>query len=82
MTNCSVVVVYPYATNIVFNGYRYRPGTVAEYGSNFTAIAERMLEVVTCIDITDDQDAERPIDLSQLLESHPNLTNCEIDRMG
>lgn len=82
LTSCSVVVVYPYATNIVFNGYRYRPGTVAEYGSNFTAIAERMLEVVTCIDITDDQDAERPTDLSQLLESHPNLTDCEIDLMG
>ena len=82
LTSCSVVVVYPFATNIVFNGYRYRPGTLAEYGPNFTAIAERMLEVVTCIDITDDQNSDRPTDLSHLLESHPNLADCEIDLMG
>ena len=79
---CSVVVVYPYATNIVFNGSRQRPGTLADYGPSFTAIAERMLEVVTCIDITENQSADRPNDLSQLLESHPNLTNCEIDLLG
>lgn len=79
---CSVVIVYPYATNIVFNGSRIRPGTVAEYGPNFAAIAERMLEVVTCIDITDTQSAERPNNLSQLLESNPNLTDCKIELMG
>jgi hypothetical protein len=79
---CSVVVVYPYATNIVLNGRRTRPGTVAEYGPNFATIAERMLEVITCIDITDNQNSERPTDLSQLLKSHPNLTDCEIALMG
>lgn len=79
---CSVVVVYPYATNIVFNGSRLRPGTIADYGSNFAAIAERMLEVVTCIDITANQSAERPSAFSQLLESNPNLTDCEIELMG
>jgi hypothetical protein len=79
---CSVVVVYPYATNIVFNGRRLRPGTVADYGPSFAAIAERMLEVVTCIDITENHSAERPNDLSQLLENHPNLTDCEIDLLG
>jgi hypothetical protein len=79
---CSVVVVYPYATNIVFNGSRARPGTLAEYGPSFAAIAERMLEVVTCIDITDDQRAERPNDLVQLLERNPNLIGCKIERMG
>jgi len=79
---CSVVVVYPYATNIVLNGSRLRPGIVAEYGSNFAAIAEGMLKVVTCIDITDNQSSERPTDLPQLLESHPNLTDCQIDVIG
>ena len=79
---CSVVVVYPYATNIVLNGSRIRPGTVAAYGPNFASIAERMLEVVTCIDITENQSSERPIDLPQLLESSPNLTGCEIELMG
>jgi hypothetical protein len=59
-----------------------RAGTVAEYGPNFAAIAERMLEVVTCIDITDNQNSERPTDLLQLLESNPNLTDCKIDLMG
>lgn len=79
---CSVVVVYPYATNIVFNGSRHRPGTIADYGPNFSSIAERMLEVVTCIDITDNQSAERPNDLSQLFERNPNLSDCEIELMG
>jgi hypothetical protein len=79
---CSVVVVYPYATNIVLNGSRLSPGTVAEYGPNFASIAERMLEVVTCIDITESQSAERPNNLSQLLESRPNLTGCEIELTG
>lgn len=79
---CSVVVVYPYATNIVFNGSRLRPETVADYGPKFAAIAERMLEVVSCIDITENHSAERPTGLSQLLESNPNLTGCEIELMG
>jgi len=82
LEGCSVVVVYPYATNIVLNGHRFRPGTVSEYGPKFAAIAERMLEVVTCIDITDNQDSERTTELSQLLESHPNLTGCKIDQIG
>lgn len=54
LLGCSVIVVYPYATNIVLNGRRTLPGTVAEYGPSFAAIAKRMLEVVTCIDITDE----------------------------
>lgn len=79
---CSVVIVYPYATNIVFNGSRLRPGTVADYGPSFAAIAKRMLEVVSCIDITEDHSAERPTSLSKLLESNPNLTGCKIELMG
>jgi hypothetical protein len=79
LDSCSVAVVYPYATNIVLNGRRHRPGTVAEYGPNFAAIAKRMLEVVTCIDITEKENSESSISLSELLESHPNLTGCSID---
>ena len=79
---CSVVIVYPYATNIVLNGSRIRPGTISEYGLNFRAIAERMLEIVTCIDITENQSAELPNDLSQLLEGNPNLTDCRIELTG
>ena len=63
-------------------GSRTRPRTLAKYGPNFAAIAERMLEVVTCIDITDDQSAERPNDFVQLLERNPNLIDCKIDWMG
>ncbi len=79
---CSVIVVYPYATNIVLNGRRMLPGTVAEYGPNFAAIAERMLEVVTCIDITDRPSLKDPADPIGLLESHPNLTECRTDLAG
>ena len=79
---CSVTVVYPYATNIVLNGRRQRPGTVAEYGPSFAAIAKRMLEVVTCIDVTDSEDFEPSAGLSKLLENHPNLTGCRIDLTG
>ena len=64
---CSVIVVYQYAENIVLNGRRMRPGTVAEYGPSFAEIAERMLEVVTCIDITNKPSFEQPADSSQLL---------------
>lgn len=74
---CNVVVVYPYATNLVLNGSRIRSGTVAEYGANFAAIAERMIEVVTFIDITDNENSDRPTDLSQLLKNNPNLTDCK-----
>lgn len=79
---CSVTVVYPYATNIVLNGLRQRPGTVAEYGPSFAAIAKRMLEVVTCIDVTEKEIGDDSTGLSELLESHPNLTGCRIDLTG
>jgi hypothetical protein len=79
---CSVTVVYPYATNIVLNGRRQRPGTVAEYGPSFGAIAKRMLEVVTCIDVTGKEDFEPSAGISELLERHPNLTGCLIDLTG
>lgn len=79
---CSVIVVYPYATNIVLNGRRQWPGTVAEYGPRFAAIAKRMLEVVTCIDITEKEEFEMSAGLSGILENHPNLTGCSIDLVG
>lgn len=79
---CDVTVVYPYATNIVLNGRRQWPGTVAEYGPSFGAIAERMLEVVTCIDVTGKEDFEPSAGISELLERHPNLTGCRIDLTG
>ncbi|QJF50059.1 hypothetical protein [Roseobacter ponti] len=79
---CSVTVVYPYATNIVLNGSRIHPGTVAEYGPGFAAIAGRMLEVITCIDITDRPGFKQPAASSRLLESHPGLTGCDIDLAG
>lgn len=82
LMSCSVVVVYPYATNIVLNSRRARPGTIAEYGPNFAAVAERMLEVVTCIDITDERRAGETPNFSDLLESHPNLSGCSIDLSG
>jgi hypothetical protein len=80
--SCSVTVVYPYATNIVLNGFRQSPGTVAEYGPNFSSIAMRMLEVVTCIDITEKEAFEPSMGPTDLLESHPNLTGCRIDLTG
>lgn len=80
--SCSVTVVYPYATNIVLNGRRQFPGTVAEYGPNFSSIAKRMLEVVTCIDITGKEAFELSMGPTELLESHPNLTGCRIDLNG
>lgn len=79
---CSVTVAYPYATNIVLNGRRQRPGTVAEYGPSFMAIAKRMLEVVTCIDVTEKEAFKFSAGLSELLERHPNLTGCRIDLTG
>lgn len=82
LSSCSVTVVYPYATNIVLNGRRIWPGTVAEYGPSFAAIAERMLEIVTCIDITDEPTAGNTLSFSDLLASHPNLTGCTIDLTG
>ena len=82
LDSCSVTVVYPYATNIVLNGRRQRPGTVAEYGPSFAAIAKRMLEVVTCIDVTEKEMNDYSTGLSELLESHPNLIGCRIDLTG
>lgn len=82
LLGCSVTVVYPYAANIVLNGLRTWPGTVAEYGPSFAAIAERMLEIVTCIDITDEPRVGNTPNFSGLLESHPNLTGCTIDLTG
>ena len=78
---CSVIVVYPYATNIVFNGRRHHPGTVLEYDPKFAAIAKRILEVIICIDITNDQSIEDYADSpsSGILENNPNLTGCRID---
>ncbi|WP_165352797.1 hypothetical protein [Loktanella sp. IMCC34160] len=73
---CNVIVVYPYATNIVLNGYRYRPGTVAEYGPGFALIAARMLDVVMCIDITDQPMLRQTVDPSLLLQEHPDLSGC------
>jgi hypothetical protein len=82
LDSCSITVVYPYATNIVLNGRRPLPGTVAEYGPSFAAIAKRMLEVVTCIDVTEKEMNDVSTGLSELLESHPNLTGCRIDLTG
>ena len=82
LTSCSVTVVYPFATNIVLNGRRVWPGSVAEYGPSFAAIAERMLEIVTCIDITDEPKVGSTPNFSGLLASHPNLTGCTIDLAG
>ena len=82
LMSCSVTVVYPYATNIVLNSRRILPGTVAEYGPSFAAIAERMLEVVTCIDITEERRVGKTPNFSDLLENHPNLTGCSIDLNG
>lgn len=82
LDSCIVTVVYPYATNIVLHGRRPWPGTVDEYGPSFAAIAKRMLEVVTCIDVTEKEIIDYSTGLSELLESHPNLTGCRIDLTG
>ncbi|MDA5092534.1 hypothetical protein O2N63_00325 [Aliiroseovarius sp. KMU-50] len=82
LDSCSVVVVYPYDTNIVLNGFRILPGLVTEYGQNFADIAQRMLEIATCIDITGKLIPEGPAEFPQLLQNHPNLKRCEIELTG
>lgn len=75
---CGVRVAYPYATNVVLTARKYFPGRLPEISDDFERIAARMVEIAVCLDVTDRNDAERPISETELLEENPDLSDCSI----
>lgn len=79
---CRVEVVYPYAENVMLIADRFFPGTFAEVGPTFDAIAHRMIEIAICLDVTATPDADRPDSLDAVTTDHPELRDCKIDLLS
>lgn len=73
---CRIRVAYPYATHIALTSNEFFPGPMSEIAHEFEPIAQRMIEIAICLDVTDQTDAERAQFETKTLLENPTLTNC------
>ena len=73
---CDLAVVYPYDTHIMLRANRFFPPPLDEIGDDFERIAQRLVDVAICLDVTE---GISPDSLDSLLIEYPGLTGCEID---
>lgn len=74
---CDMIVVYPHGTNVALNARQYFPGALPEVSRNFELIAARMIEIATCLDITELHNAERLAREAELMDQNPSLIDCD-----
>lgn len=72
---CRVLVVYPYATNVVLSADQFFPGSLSEIGQNFEPIAARMIDIAICLDVTNE---DVPKGFAEIAAAHPMLKGCTI----
>lgn len=75
---CHLIVVYPHGTNVTLTARQYFPGTLPDVSRNFEQIAARMLEIATCLDVTDQSDDERFTSEIDSTSQNLSLSDCEI----
>lgn len=75
---CSILVAYPYGTDVALTARRYFPGQLPDVSRDFEAIALRMIEIAVCMDVTDQSNADRPTSDVEVLENSPNMAECRI----
>lgn len=54
------------------------PGPMSDIGQNFEPIAQRMIEIAICLDVTDQTEAERAQFEAETLVENPNLAYCSV----
>jgi hypothetical protein len=79
---CTMMVTY-WGNHGLDVGLRiYAPPYLSEIGDSFPALAARMVEILTCLDVTDDPpgtDADAQMRLATLRAENPELRGCRPD---
>lgn len=75
---CTIRLAYPHGTHVVVTARQYSPGKLPEISDNFEAIAARMLEIATCLDVTELADVERQERGTELETQNSDLSGCRI----
>ena len=81
LSTCGISSAYPYDPGLLLTLRIYGPPEPDEIGAIFPGAAERMVEILTCLDVTEDvpaTDDEARLRLSQLIADNPDLRDCEI----
>ena len=77
-----MLTVYPPDMNISVGLRMYAPPFAKDIASVFPAMAQRAVEILTCLDVTSDipvSDAEAALRLAELQAAHPDLRGCGDD---
>lgn len=75
---CDIQVKYPYDTNVMLKSRWFFPGPLSDVGQSFEPIAQRMIEIAICLDVTDQTDAERAQFETEVLLENPQLAGCNL----
>ena len=75
---CHISAVYPYDTHVVLIAKEFFPGTLNEIGWKFDDMAQRMVEIAICLDVTEESVSDWPESLDDILEQNPGFLDCEI----
>ena len=81
-SGCSMMTTYPADPDISVNLRIYAPPYVAGIGESFPALAARMVEILACLDVTDDPPATRAeaeARLDRLRAENPELRGCKLN---
>ena len=79
--SCKTKTTYPADPDISVDLRMYAPPDLPEAGTAFPALAARMVEILACLDVTDDPPATRAeadARLDALRAANPELRGCEV----
>ncbi len=80
-SSCGMAVGYPPDPNIYIKVRIYSPEKIDDLGSGFKAIAQRVREIVYCLDVTDEINRETgnlSKDVNDLIKKQENPQECEV----
>ena len=79
VSGCGLTVVYPYSTHVILKAdisYLFARGkALSDYAEHAEDIANRLIEVAVCLDVTERTDE---IDAAEFLAENPRLEACKI----
>ena len=79
LSYCSMLTIYPPDMNISVGLRMYAPPFAKDIDSVFPAMAQRAVEILTCLDATFDipaSQSEAAMRLAELQAAHPDLRGC------
>jgi hypothetical protein len=75
---CSVLVRYPYGEKILLTANKFFPGPLQDIAHRFEGIADRLVQIATCLDITDASE-EKQADVFEMVYTQETIPdNCQI----